>query len=277
MEGLEEGLRISTFTSSVITAGMPQLAGGVSQSTIMTTIGDIKSTTGVGTGNLTAAEAALHKLDNDPMVTPDMSALRQFLWASLHIRQQRFQDALTNCDAIEATGQDVPIIWEYRTIAYSRLGQYAKALDMAQKWEDALGGDRDLYFERGKALSRLNRPADAAVELGKGVDKTPTPRRDRLNCACASRGSAIDARRAIGQGRRTGRRVQADNRVAPAVAEYGWNAGSLTRIDASRIGPRPVACLLQRRTGRHAKAIQGRRNSAQAAGAVGRGPGRTIF
>jgi len=168
-EDLAEGIRVSTIMASAMASAA---SGGTAESNILMTVGQKFQLAGAAMqkGDLAGAQTTLQSLDTISM-TADLVAIRQFMWAALHMRQNRYQDALKDCDSVEATGQDVPIIFQFRTIAYNKLGQYDNALQCSQKWEDALGADADLYYERGLALVNLKRPADAVVAFEKSLDE----------------------------------------------------------------------------------------------------------
>ena len=104
---------------------------------------------------------------------PEINAVRLICWAGLHLRQSHFADVLKGCAAIDATGQDVPMVYSLRTVAYNGLGQFDNALQSARKWEDALGGDRELYFQMGTALKGLKHNEAAAGAFAKSLDEDP--------------------------------------------------------------------------------------------------------
>jgi hypothetical protein len=167
MEALEEGIRATTIMSSMMasavsTGVMPVVAQA--GPLIKSVSADLLN------GNVKSAETNLKLLD--AMALPnEFVAIRHVLWSALHTRQSNFDAALADCDAAEATGLDVPVVHQLRTMAYNRKGKYAKALDSAGKWEESLGGDSELYYERGTALSKLQRPVEAAKAFGQSLDE----------------------------------------------------------------------------------------------------------
>jgi tetratricopeptide (TPR) repeat protein len=116
-------------------------------------------------GELTTLDAA--------SLPPPLAALRSMYWAYEHISQSKFDDALKDCDAAERTGEDVPFAHAVRTRLYDNLGQYDNAYQSELKWESAMGGNSELYYQMGRALKRLNRPEDAAAAFGKSLDGNP--------------------------------------------------------------------------------------------------------
>jgi tetratricopeptide (TPR) repeat protein len=169
-EDLAVGFRVSTIMGS----GMASMdSAGISGSTIKEA-GQKMQAAGAAmqAGDLSTAQTTLQSL-NAMSLPPNFAAVRQTGWAALHVRQGLYQEALKDCDSVEATGQDVPIVFQFRAIAYNKLGQYDNALQSSQKWEDALGADSDMYYQRGLALKNLKRPADAIAAFEKSLDEDP--------------------------------------------------------------------------------------------------------
>lgn len=169
-EALEEGMRL---TSNMDAAMAAAVAGGTQGQTITQGATEIRNADAyLRKGDYPNAEKRLKTLDGMTLA-PFLIATRQYTWASLHLRQARYSDVISDCDSIVATGQDVPGMFEFRATAENKLGRYEAALATTDKWETALGPDRELYYERGFALTHLHRPAEAAVAFGKSLDEDP--------------------------------------------------------------------------------------------------------
>ncbi len=170
IEVLQEGYRVSTYTASAMTAlgtNNPALASLQQFNTELHALSPA-----ITRRDWPAAEIHLRVLATVSLL-PQQASLCQFFWATVHAGEQKWQDVLKDCDAIDATGQDVPIVNQFRTMADIHLGRYDEALTTSYKWEDALGGDEDVYYERGLALTHLNRLPEAAVAFGKSLDDDP--------------------------------------------------------------------------------------------------------
>jgi tetratricopeptide (TPR) repeat protein len=98
---------------------------------------------------------------------------RQICQARVDLEQARFSETLIDCDSLDATGADVPMVNEYRATANNHLARYEAALDCCRKWEAGMGGDYVCYFEMGIALMHLDRPMEAAAEFAKSLDEEP--------------------------------------------------------------------------------------------------------
>ncbi len=169
-EMLEEGNRL---TSNMDAAMAAAVAGGAQAQTITQAATGIRNADDcVRKGDYASAEKTLKTLDGMTLA-PFLIATRQYSWAALHLRQARYSDVIKDCDSIVPTGQDIPGIFELRATAENKLGRYDAALASTEKWEAALGPDRELYYERGFALTHLHRPAEAAVAFGKSLDEDP--------------------------------------------------------------------------------------------------------
>lgn len=170
VELIGEGLRISAAMAAVVPAGglASSLPAGLASSIprFQTVTRDIKA------GDLAGAESELRIL-NAQNLPSEFAAMREVYWGMLHIRQLQYNAALTDCDAAEKTGEDVPFAHEIRTLAYDKLGQFDNAYQSALKWENTMGGDFQVYYLMGRALAHLNRPAEAAVTFGKSLDEDP--------------------------------------------------------------------------------------------------------
>jgi tetratricopeptide (TPR) repeat protein len=167
-EMLEQGFRMSTIMAS----GMG--ANGPVQNSPLLAVAPILKALGpdLQTQNWNKMEADLRQFDAIS-VPAQLDALRKTFWGVLHTRQAKYAEALADCDAIEATGQDVPIVYKLRAEACNHLGQYDKAVESCGKWEDALGSDADLYYERGTALAHLKRSDEAARAFEQSMDEDP--------------------------------------------------------------------------------------------------------
>jgi hypothetical protein len=169
-EGLESGMRASSLMASAMIA-----AGNLNgpQPPIALAAPHLRAAAAaVQQQDWKKAEASLKNLDGLKL-PPEIDGAYKALAAVVHFRQSRFDEALKDCVAAEATGQDVPIVHEVRTRIYSALGRDEDLLQSAQKWEQALGSDCDMYYLIGDAQAKLKHPAEAAVAFGKSLDEEP--------------------------------------------------------------------------------------------------------
>jgi tetratricopeptide (TPR) repeat protein len=169
VEDMGEGLRMSSAYAALLPRrGAP----GASAATIQS----IQQITVVAAvfqrHDYARCEIELKKLDGMSL-PPSFIAIRFLLWARLHAHQLRFDHVLKDCDAAERAGGDVPIVYQYRAVAYDKLGQYENVLANTTKWEDAMGDDSELHYLMGDALSHLKRTDEAAVAFEKSLDEDP--------------------------------------------------------------------------------------------------------
>ena len=171
MESLETGLRMSTLVGSLVASSGP---GGAGNPQILSTAMPLlqKMIAGLQRKDFKTAEDAIKSLDTMTL-PPELAAIREYARAALRTAQMRFPEAIQACDAADATGQDMPALHELRTIACNKMGEYQKALDSAQKWEDSLGSELELYHQRGLALAGLNSKDEAAKAFEKALDEDP--------------------------------------------------------------------------------------------------------
>lgn len=169
-EALEVGIRSSTAMASATLSAGPQM--NPNSPALLAGPQLSAATKAIRMQDWPKAEASLKNLDALAL-PPNLAAPVKMFWAMVCFRQGQYGDALKYCDLTEATGQDVPMVNEIRTHAYNALGRYDEALQSARKWEDALGGDRELYYAMGTALVHLKRPGEAADAFSKSLDEDP--------------------------------------------------------------------------------------------------------
>ncbi len=167
-ETMNLGYRSSTFKAATIQAWADSSVTGYSQSNVNQAFAAYNTAT--TQGDFKAADVALHSMDS--MFLPDCYKQSRYVdWIWLHYREGMYTACLTDCDAIEKLGADVPMIQYYRTLCYFNLRKYDESLASAKKLEECLGDDREVYYEMGKALARLNRKDEAAAAFGKSLDQ----------------------------------------------------------------------------------------------------------
>ena len=144
LESLDGGLRMSSImaTAAQIGLGNPGLMQSVQK--VMRAMQLIQA------GNLAKAQTDLEALESASF-PPDIESFRRLVWAGLHSRQSKYDLVLKDCDAIEATGHDVPMVHEFRATAYYERKDYDKSLASALAWKAALGGDLDNDYAIGRA------------------------------------------------------------------------------------------------------------------------------
>jgi tetratricopeptide (TPR) repeat protein len=169
-EVLGEGMRLSTIAAAMIPSS--GLNGTAMSSNVTNGQQLIAAAASLKKGDWAGFETGLKALNGQPMM-PIMLALQQLFWARLHVHQSDYPAVLKDCQAIESTGLDFPFVYEFYAIAYNKLGQYDKALESALKWENALGGESELYYQMGIALSHLKRNDEAAQAFEKSLDEDP--------------------------------------------------------------------------------------------------------
>jgi tetratricopeptide (TPR) repeat protein len=168
-EDLNTGMRVSSIIASMVGS----VGGSTNIQAMQSALVDIKAMPGfVQARDWPALDRTLKRLDSMSLPV-EFVAVRYMFHAVSDVKQDRYERALKECDAVDATGQDMPIINEFRSQALNHLGRYDEALVICSKWEDALGGDLELYYERGCALEGLKRTGEAIDAFGKSMDEDP--------------------------------------------------------------------------------------------------------
>ena len=168
-EYLESGPRTSVaFAASVCQTIAAQALSPITEA--RQKIGEFAKAT--KTNDLAAAEVVLNELGRTSL-PPEMKAVTHVEWVWLHFRQDKDRDVLSDCDAIEATGMDMPIVNYYRAVAYGDLGEWARSLEFSLKWEAATGAEENSLYWKGQALAALKRIPEAIATYRKSVEFDP--------------------------------------------------------------------------------------------------------
>lgn len=168
-----EDLSVGLRTSTLLHIAAVQLNNGAAQSSLADVGPLINSVTKrLEQDDVEGALADLHKLDQS-QVPAEMEALRLSTWAVYYLHIHDPKQSLMMCDKALATKQDCPLVFMLRATALNQLREFDKALEATKDWEDALGGDRDMYYQRSVALTGVGRQPDAAIALGQALDVDP--------------------------------------------------------------------------------------------------------
>ncbi len=106
-------------------------------------------------------------------VAPQFRGLFWYFSACYAVGDERYQDALDDCNRAKRQYEDLPILALIRAAAWNGLTEYSRARDEAQRFLDLLGGDADGYAQLGLALTGLQDTEGAKNAFFKGLADNP--------------------------------------------------------------------------------------------------------
>jgi tetratricopeptide (TPR) repeat protein len=128
------------------------------------------------------AEAAMKTLDLVAL-PPFTDAQRHVRWATVHIRQSKYDLALSDLDKAEVLRPGMPAVDNLRALALNRLGRYAEARDVAEKYLAEVGGEALGYRHLGDALAGLKQNEAAIAVYRKAIADAPDDSDDMIALA----------------------------------------------------------------------------------------------
>jgi predicted Zn-dependent protease len=169
-EDLDAGLRMSTLMAMLLPrgGGLPVVPPDwAAAAPVLQRAGEA-----LRGGDFPGAERALAQIKDVRLPAP-LDAVRWLASGSAKVGQRDFQAALRCLDKARALNPDMPCLDFLYGVVYNQTGRPGDALTHLEKYHQLLGDDADVSFQRGTALARLGRNADAVPPLRKALDEDP--------------------------------------------------------------------------------------------------------
>jgi tetratricopeptide (TPR) repeat protein len=174
-EVLEYGVRTTENTAIALNSGFA--------SNVPSAVATLdKATQHLLAGEIPQAEAAMKTLDL--VALPSYTdAQRQVRWATVHIRQGKYDLALGDLDKAEALRPGMPAVDNLRALALNRLGRFVESRDVAEKYLAEMGGEALGYRHLGDALAGLKQNEAAIAVYRKAIADAPDDSEDMIALA----------------------------------------------------------------------------------------------
>jgi predicted Zn-dependent protease len=167
-EDLDGGLRFSTLAADV---GRDRLQQGLSGMEHLR-----QAMLSAANNDADGAERALNQIGGQNF-PKKFEAVRHLIHALVHLQRQNAQAALDAMEQVQRFNPDMPILDRLKGTAFNLQGRWEDALKHLTIYEDLLGDDFQVCFERGEALRGLGRIPEARASYrkalkydGKGAD-----------------------------------------------------------------------------------------------------------
>jgi Flp pilus assembly protein TadD len=168
LEELDGGMRFTALVTGLMTPGF--MANLPQFQTAATAIRD--AVVAVQAGDATAADRALAPARGVNLPTP-LVALRDAIDGLIQVMKGEVATGLAALDRAEQQNPDMPMLHLLRAIAYTRAGEFERALQNVRRYTDLLGPDPAAALFEGFALEGLGRAPEAAVAYRVVLDDTP--------------------------------------------------------------------------------------------------------